>query len=94
LDIGLQTMGMTDEQALELMTKNALQEHEQAALKLRRAKLSSGQLASYYAGLNGWLAVREHDKARKGAAVQLKDFHVRALKESGVPLPVLDRLLQ
>jgi uncharacterized protein (DUF885 family) len=38
--------------------------------------------------------VREHDKQRKGSSFSLKEFHERALKESAVPLPVLDGVLQ
>jgi uncharacterized protein (DUF885 family) len=93
LDVRLQTMGMTDAQALDLMTKNTYQEMEEATTKLQRAKLSSCQLPTYYAGLKGWLAVREHAQAKRGAAFSLKAFHESALKEGAVPLPVLDRLL-
>src|SRR6185312_14209303 len=39
LDIRLQTMGMTDNQALDLMTKSTYQEMEEATAKLQRAKL-------------------------------------------------------
>ena len=94
LDVRLQTMGMTDSQALDLMIKQTYQEREEATEKLQRAKLSSCQLPTYYAGLKGWLAVRAHYQSRRGAAFSLKDFHERALREGEVPLPVLDRLLQ
>jgi uncharacterized protein (DUF885 family) len=94
LDVRLQTMGMTDNQALDLMTKSTYQEMEEATAKLQRAKLSSCQLPTYYAGLKGWLAVREHYQSKHGAAFNLKTFHEAALKEGAVPLPVLDRLLQ
>jgi hypothetical protein len=94
LDIRLQTMGMTDQQALDLMIKDTFQEKEEATAKLQRAQLSSCQLPTYYSGWKGWLEVREHDKQRKGSSFSLKDFHEQALKESAVPLPVLDALLQ
>ena len=94
LDIRLQTMGMTDQQALDLMIKDTFQEREEATAKLQRAQLSSCQLPTYYSGWKGWLEVREHDKQRKGSSFSLKDFHERALKESAVPLPELDALLQ
>ena len=93
LDVRLQTLGMTDQQALDLMTKSTYQEMEEATAKLQRAKLSSCQLPTYYAGLKGWLAVREHYQAKHGAAFNLKTFHEAALKEGAVPLPVLDGLL-
>jgi uncharacterized protein (DUF885 family) len=94
LDVRLQTMGMTDQQALDLMMKDTYQEKEEATAKLQRAQLSSCQLPSYFAGWKGWLDVRERYKQRKGAAYSLKEFHERALKESGVPLPALESLLQ
>jgi uncharacterized protein (DUF885 family) len=93
LDVRLQTMGMTDQQALDLMIKDAYQEKEEATGKLQRAQLSSCQLPTYFAGWKGWLQVREHYQQKQGANFSLKDFHERALKESAVPLTVLDRLL-
>ena len=94
LDVRLQTMGMTDQQALDLMMKDTYQEKEEATAKLQRAQLSSCQLPTYFVGWKGWLDVREHYKQRKGSGYSLKEFHERALKESGVPLPALEVLLQ
>jgi uncharacterized protein (DUF885 family) len=93
LDVRLQTMGMTDQQALDLMIKDAYQEKEEATGKLQRAQLSSCQLPTYFAGWKGWLQVREHYQHKQGTNFSLRDFHERALKESAVPLTVLDRLL-
>src|SRR5919197_4925861 len=72
LDIRLQTMGMTDQQALDLMINDTFQEKEEATAKLQRAQLSSCQLPTYYAGWKGWLQVRERYKARQGAGFSLK----------------------
>jgi uncharacterized protein (DUF885 family) len=93
LDVRLQTMGMTDAQALDLMIKDTYQEPEEANAKLQRAKLSSCQLPTYYAGYKGWLAVREHYR-KTHPDIRLKQFHESALKEGAVPLPVLDQLLK
>jgi uncharacterized protein (DUF885 family) len=93
LDVRLQTEGMSDADALELMIKGTYQEMEEATAKLQRAKLSSCQLPTYYAGYKGWLAVREHFKNTHGDAMTLKQFHEAALREGAVPLPVLDELL-
>ena len=94
LDIRLQTMGMTDQQALDLMINDTYQEKEEATAKLQRAQLSSCQLPMYYSGWRAWLDLREKEKQRKGAAFSLKNFHERALKESAVPMPVLGGLMQ
>jgi uncharacterized protein (DUF885 family) len=93
LDLRLQTMGMSDAEAIDLMTKGTYQEMEEATAKLQRAKLSSCQLPTYYAGYKGWLAVRDHFKNTHGDAMTLKQFHEAALREGAVPLPVLDELL-
>ena len=94
LDIRLQTMGMTDQQALDLMINDTFQEREEATAKLQRAQLSSCQLPTYFVGLRGWLDTREDYKKRKGSAFMLSEFHDAALKESAVPLPALRQLLQ
>jgi uncharacterized protein (DUF885 family) len=93
LDVRLQTMGMTDQQALDLMIKDTYQEKEEATAKLQRAQLSSCQLPMYFAGWKGWLQVREKYMQKQGTNFSLKEFHERALKESAVPLPTLERLL-
>ncbi|MBV9770613.1 MAG: DUF885 family protein, partial [Bryobacterales bacterium] len=94
LDIRLQTMGMTDKQALDLMMNDTFQEKEEATGKLQRAQLSSCQLPMYFLGWRGWLDTREEYMKRQGPAFQLEQFHDAALKESAVPLPALGALLR
>src|SRR6202040_265170 len=93
LDVRLQTLGMTDQEALDLMTKSTYQESEEANAKLQRAKLSSCQLPTYFVGWRDWLRVRDAYRAWKGSGFSLREFHDRALQEGAVPLPVLVRLL-
>jgi uncharacterized protein (DUF885 family) len=94
LDIRLQTMNMTEQEALDLMIHDTFQEKEEATAKVQRAQLSSCQLPTYFVGWRGWLDVRDGYKKRKGAAFNLTEFHDVALKESAVPLPVLGQLLK
>ena len=94
LDVRLQMLNMTDSEAMELMEKQTFQEKEEAAGKLRRAKLSSAQLPMYFLGWRGWLKVREEYKQAKGAQYSLSEFNDRALKEGAVPLPLLSSLLK
>jgi uncharacterized protein (DUF885 family) len=93
LDIRLHTMGMTDQQALDLMQNETFQEREEATAKLQRAKLSSCQLPTYFVGWRDWIRVRDQYKQYRGAAYTLSEFNERALKAGAVPLPVLARLL-
>jgi len=94
LDIRLQTMGMSDQEALDLMINDTFQEKEEATAKLQRAQLTSCQLPTYFVGLRGWLDTREDYRKRKGPAFMLSEFHDAALKESAVPLPALRQLFQ
>ena len=47
----------------------------------------------YYSGLHGWLEIREHYRQRHPGDFSLREFHERALRESAVPLPLLETLL-
>src|SRR6476660_10405111 len=77
LDIRLQTMGMTDQQALDLMINDTFQEKEEATAKLQRAQLSSVQLPTYYSGWKGWIAARDRYRQERGPAFSLREFHER-----------------
>jgi uncharacterized protein (DUF885 family) len=94
LDIRLHTMAMTDQQALDLMMHDAFQEPQEAAAKLVRAKLSSCQLTTYYAGFKGWLEIRDSFGQRHPSDYSLSGFNERALNEGAVTLPALAHLLQ
>jgi uncharacterized protein (DUF885 family) len=94
LDVRLQMLGMTDEEAMDLMVKQTFQENEEATAKLQRAKLSSAQLPMYFVGWRAWLKLRDEMKAAKGAAFNLTEFHDRALREGAVPVPSLNGLLR
>lgn len=93
LDVRLQTMGMTDEQAMSLMLDQTFQENEEATGKLRRAQLSSCQLPTYFVGWRDWHRFRNQYRSAKGGDFSLAEFHETALKAGSVPVPVLAELL-
>jgi uncharacterized protein (DUF885 family) len=94
LDVRLQMLNMTDQEALDLMQKQTFQEVEEATAKLQRAKLTSAQLPMYYVGWRAWVKARDEYKQAKGSAFSLADFNDRALKEGAVPISVLSSLLK
>ncbi|HEY7391095.1 MAG TPA: DUF885 domain-containing protein [Bryobacteraceae bacterium] len=94
LDVRLQTLNMSDQEALDLMEKKTFQESEEANGKLQRAKLSSCQLPTYFVGWRGWLSVREAYKKAKGPGYQLSQFNDAALAQGAVPLELLAQLIQ
>jgi uncharacterized protein (DUF885 family) len=94
LDIRMQSRGMTDEQALELMQTKAFQTKAEADGKLRRAKLTSGQLITYYVGFHQWINLRNGIQQQQGPAFDLKKFNDAALDEGPLPIPLLEPLLK
>jgi uncharacterized protein (DUF885 family) len=93
LDVKMQTMGMTDEQAVDLMTKDAFQTQAEAEGKLVRAKLSSTQLPTYYVGLHEWLAFRKKYQAQAGKNFDMLKFHDLVLDQGPLPVPVVEKLV-
>jgi uncharacterized protein (DUF885 family) len=93
LDIRMHTMNMTDQEAMDLMTRQAFQTRAEAEGKLLRAKLSSVQLVTYYVGLHDWLALRKDYQAQAGASYTNLSFHDRALNEGPLPIMLLRGIL-
>jgi uncharacterized protein (DUF885 family) len=94
LDVRLQMLNMSDQEAMDFLEKQAFQEHQEAVEKLQRAKATSAQLPTYYVGWTAWMKVRDDFKKVKGSSFSLAEFHDRALKEGAVPLRALPGLLQ
>lgn len=93
LDVKMQTMGMTDEQAMDLMMKDAFQTQAEADGKLLRAKLSSTQLPTYYVGFREWMAVREEYQQKAGKSFDMLKFHDMVLDQGALPVPVVGKLV-
>jgi uncharacterized protein (DUF885 family) len=93
LDVKMHTMGMTDEQAMDLMTKDAFQTQAEAEGKLVRAKLSSTQLPTYFVGLREWLAFRKKYQAEAGKNFDMLKFHDLVLDQGPLPVPVVEKLV-
>jgi Bacterial protein of unknown function (DUF885) len=93
LDIRLHTLGMTDQQALDLMTKRAFQESQEAEGKLRRAKLSSAQLPTYYIGWRDWRRLRQDVETARGASFDLRAYHDEVLSRGAIPMSALRHLM-
>ncbi len=93
LDIRLQTMNMTDQEALDLMTKECFQTEAEAEGKLVRAKLSSTQLPTYFVGTQQWWKLRKKYQAAKGSGFTLEEFHDKALDQGPLPIEYLEKII-
>ena len=93
LDVRMQTMNMTDQEALDLMINECFQTKAEAEGKLRRAKLTSTQLPTYYVGLKDWLQLRHDYQAKLGAKFSMIEFHNRVLDEGSLPIMYLRQVV-
>jgi uncharacterized protein (DUF885 family) len=93
LDIRLQTMNMTEEQAMDLMLNDTFQTQAEAEGKMRRAKLSSTQLPTYFVGMRQWWDLRKKYQAAKGSAFTLEEFHNKALDQGALPIEYLEKII-
>jgi uncharacterized protein (DUF885 family) len=88
----MQSRNMTDQEAMDLMEKKAFQTEAEAQGKLRRAKLTAGQLITYYVGYHQWINLRDQLQKEQGSAFSLKRFNDAALDEGPLPIPIVQPL--
>lgn len=93
LDIKLQTGRMSDDEAMRLMMEETFQEREEAIGKLQRAKLSSVQLVTYFAGWRDHIRMREIAREVKGAGFNLAAYHQAVLEAGGLPTSAVCKLI-
>ncbi|OBT11398.1 hypothetical protein A9267_01765 [Shewanella sp. UCD-FRSSP16_17] len=93
LDYSIQVNGMTEEQAIELMTKEAFQQQAEAEGKWRRATLSQVQLTSYYSGYREIYDLREELKQAQSEEFDLKSFHEQFLSYGSAPVKYIKQLM-
>jgi uncharacterized protein (DUF885 family) len=86
LDIGIQTEGMTRDQAMELMQQGAFQQEREAAGKWIRASLSSTQLLSYFTGYEEHRRLRAEAEQRWGKEFTLRRYHDTVLSFGSPPV--------
>ncbi len=67
IDIRIHTAGMTEPEAMDLMTRGGFQETAEARAKFSRARLTSTQLSTYFVGSLGFWEL-EHEARRRAAA--------------------------
>src|SRR5690606_12602470 len=75
LDQGVHVEGWDEATAMRFMTQEAFQEEREAAGKWTRARVSSGQLSTYFVGWGEHHALRRETEATWGADFNLKTYH-------------------
>jgi hypothetical protein len=93
LDVGLHTGDLDDDGALELLTCGAFQEDAEARGKLTRAKVTSGQLCSYFVGGAELADLRDEVRTAEGPGFDTRHFHQRVLSHGTPIIDVVRRAL-
>lgn len=94
LDHRMHCTEMTDEQALDLLMRQAYQSEGEARLKVIRAKQSSVQLSTYFVGRMAMYRLRQTTQRMLGPAFSLGRYHEAVLEPGAVPVSLLPRLVQ
>jgi uncharacterized protein (DUF885 family) len=94
LDYSVHTLGMTREQAIDLLVDQAFQTPSEAEEKWHRVQVSSVQLTSYFSGYSEIMELREQRKQALGARFSLKEFHDQFLGYGSAPVRVIKELMQ
>jgi uncharacterized protein (DUF885 family) len=94
LDYSVHVLGMTRDQAMDLLVRQAFQTPQEAAEKWRRVQLSSVQLTSYFSGYSDIMELRERRKQQLGERFNLKAFHDQFLGYGNAPVKIIGQLMQ
>jgi uncharacterized protein (DUF885 family) len=93
LDYSVHVLGMNQQQAMDLLVRQAFQTPQEAAEKWRRVQLSSVQLTSYFSGYSEIMELREERKRTLGDKFDLKAFNDQFLSYGNAPVRVIRDLM-
>jgi uncharacterized protein (DUF885 family) len=93
VDTGLHAKGWTREQAVTYMVSTTGMNESEVITEVERYMGQPGQACAYKVGQLKILELRERAKAALGPKFNLKDFHAVVLENGGVPLTLLDKLV-
>lgn len=94
LDHRMHCTGMTDDEALKLLTEGGFQSEGEARLKIIRAKQSSTQLSTYFVGRMAHYRLRQQIQRELGDRFELGRFHEAVLDHGSVPTKYLPELVR
>ncbi|HLY52668.1 MAG TPA: DUF885 domain-containing protein [Steroidobacteraceae bacterium] len=93
VDTGIHAQGWSREQAISYMVATTGMGEPEVASEVERYMAMPGQACAYKVGQLKILELRERAKAALGAKFSLRDFHAVVLENGGVPLTLLEQLV-
>ncbi len=92
-DTGLHAKGWTREQAIAFEVEKTGMPESEVTTEVERYMALPGQACAYKVGQLKILELRDKAKAKLGDKFDLKDFHAVVLENGGVPLTLLEKLV-
>lgn len=89
LDHKMHCSGMTDAEALKLLTDRAYQSEGEALGKIIRAKQSSCQLSTYFVGRTAFYRLRQQVQREQGDKFELGRYHEAVMSNGTLPVKYL-----
>ena len=93
LDQSIHAGQMTEQGAMNLMTKDGFQQEGEAVAKWKRARLTSAQLSTYFVGVSEHLDLQDADRKNLGADSDLKTFKEQVISYGSPPVKYVRELM-
>ena len=93
LDQSIHAGDMTEQQAMDLMTKEGYQQEGEAVAKWKRARLTSAQLSTYFVGATEHLDLRTAEQKKLGSDFNLKKYNDQVISYGSPPVKYVRELM-
>src|SRR5438874_10002442 len=93
LDQSIHAGNMTEQQAMDLMTKATFQEQGEATLKWKRARLTSTQLSTYFVGVSEHLDLRAAAQKKFGKDFDHRKYNDQVISYGSPPVKYVRELM-
>jgi uncharacterized protein (DUF885 family) len=93
LDQSIHAGNMSEQEAMDLMTKQAFQQEGEAVAKWKRARLTSAQLSTYFVGVSEHLDLRDKAKAKAGASFDQEKYNDQVISFGSPPVKYVRELM-
>jgi uncharacterized protein (DUF885 family) len=94
LDQSIHAGNMSEQEAMDLMTKEGYQQEGEAVAKWKRARLTSAQLSTYFVGATEHLDLRAAEQRKLGHQFNLKKYNDQVISYGSPPVKYVRELLQ
>jgi uncharacterized protein (DUF885 family) len=94
IDHRMHCENVSDDEVLKLLIEGAYQSEAEARLKVIRAKQSSCQLSTYFAGRTAHYRLRQSMQEALGPSFRLDQYHEAVMSQGSIPVRLLPDLVR